>query len=232
MPRARAEVFPLTLSVVDTGPGIEPEMMPRLFGRFEQGDTSSKRRYGGAGLGLAISDRIVQQLGGRIEVESEIGQGATFRVHLRLPATSDSALSAKMAPVRSLEGLRVLVVDDDEVNRLIAEGLLKHVGASPTSCADGAEAVALAQDGFHVILMDCHMPGVDGFEATRTIRARGSDIPILALTASVTREDQERCFEAGMNACLAKPLTEEQLVTRVARELRRYEGYALESGEG
>ena len=200
----------LHIAVADTGIGIAPEMHERIFTDFVQADDSIARRFGGAGLGLAISRRIARLMGGELTVESAIGAGSTF--HLAAPIGLAPAAAAE--PVASGAGARalsVLVADDDLVNRTVAAGLLGRLGHRVALVDSGPAAVeaAAAQD-FDVVVMDLHMPGVDGLEATRRIRAlpegRYRDVPVLALTADLTQESRRRCALAGIPTILAKPL--------------------------
>ena len=200
--------------VADTGIGIPREAQRRLFEPFSQADSSTTRRYGGTGLGLAICRRVVELMGGALGVESAPGAGSTFWFSVRLevpvfPMTSRpvnaSALAERVAGV-----LRVLVVEDNAVNRDVARGLLESLGCQVDVAADGAEAIeACAQVLYDVVLMDCQMPLVDGYEATRRIRASEGSArrtPVIGLTASAMKGDRERCLAAGMDDYLPKPV--------------------------
>jgi CheY-like chemotaxis protein/HPt (histidine-containing phosphotransfer) domain-containing protein len=212
---------PLEVSVRDTGIGIPPEAQARLFQEFTQVDGSATRRYGGTGLGLAICRRIALAMGGEIAVDSRPGAGARFtvavaldRAHAPLAAETDAAASA-------VTPLRILLAEDNAVNREVALGLLKRHGHSVTVVTDGGQAVATARaGGFDVILMDVHMPGMDGTEASRIIRsfpAPAGRVPIVALSASVLKDEIDICFEAGMDEFLAKPLDPAALARVLAR---------------
>jgi signal transduction histidine kinase/ActR/RegA family two-component response regulator len=200
-------------SVRDTGSGIDADLRKRLFDPFEQGEAEANRRFGGSGLGLAISKRLVELMGGVLEVQSQPGQGSTFTVRLDLLPLDAPADSPAVEPAGSvaLTTRRVLVVDDNEINLKVAGALLRKVGCDVTVARDGLEAVAVVQaQPYDLVFMDCHMPGLDGFEATKRIR-QGSlacpSLPIVALTASVLPEEVARCLAAGMDDCLFKPLT-------------------------
>ena len=212
---------PLRLCVSDTGIGIPPEAQARLFQEFSQVDASATRRFGGTGLGLAISRRIALAMGGDIGVESQPGAGSTFTVRVTLDHASAPLAADTDAAVVAVTPLRILLAEDHAVNREVALGLLARHGHAVTVVVDGASAVAAARDGvFDVVLMDVHMPGMDGIEATRTIRTLpGSPgrVPIIGLSASVMKDEIDPCFEAGMDEFLAKPVDPAMLVRVLSR---------------
>jgi PAS domain S-box-containing protein len=204
--------------VADTGIGIAPEAQETIFESFAQADGSTTRRYGGTGLGLAIARQLITLMGGSIGVRSALGRGSTFWFTVPLlPAgeeSSDASRSAPDAPPlasteRSGPG-RVLVAEDNPVNQLVTRRLLERRGFHVDIAADGREAVAMhAQASYDLIFMDCQMPELDGYDATRAIRAReGAErrTPIVALTASTMTSDSQRCFDAGMDRFAAKPI--------------------------
>jgi signal transduction histidine kinase len=202
----------LSLEVHDTGIGMEPEVLQRLFKPFTQADASTTRRFGGTGLGLAICQRLVQAMGGAITVSSAPGQGSVFRVSL--PVVEAEAPRRPQPPVLAAPArrLRVLLVEDNTINQLVARRLLEGLGHEVTTAANGREGVdACARAEFDLVLMDCHMPELDGYEATRELRRRQWRAPIVALTAAATPEDAARCREAGMDEVLTKPLRVERL---------------------
>ena len=227
-------------AVTDTGVGIPPDRLDRLFRSFSQADASTTRRYGGTGLGLAICKRLAEMMGGRVGVESAEGRGSTFWFTARLgraapgdrplqtaPAPVPAAASPPADPVPAARG-RVLVVDDNPVNRLLATEYLAHAGHACDEAADGAEAVeAVFRRPCDLVLMDCQMPGTDGLEATRLIRRReaaadqGRRVPVIALTAAATPGDRERCVAAGMDGYLTKPIDRAELLREVADLLPR-----------
>ena len=220
-------------SVSDTGIGIPPDRLKDLFKDFMQADSSISRRFGGSGLGLAICKRLVEQMGGEISAISAPGQGSTFRFSLTLP------IAEQVAPVESDENdhigdfaaliaalgrpLRVLIVDDNATNRLVAANMLKEFDVQTNMASDGAEAVeAVSRFSYDVILMDMRMPEMDGLQATRAIRKRGgrlSSVPIIAFTANAFAEDVSACQEAGMNDFVVKPVRKKVLIATIARAM-------------
>ena len=213
----------LRLTVTDTGAGIAPEKIAVLFERFSQADVSINRTHGGTGLGLAISKGIVELMGGVMGVDSREGQGSSF--WLEIPAASAVAAVAAAAPDQAemAQGglpLRILMVDDTAVNRELVKLMLGPLGVEVHE-ADGGQAgvEAAAVTRFDLILMDVRMPGVDGLEATRAIRADCPNnrlTPILALTADVQPENAAACRAAGMDDVLPKPIVPAQLLAKIS----------------
>jgi signal transduction histidine kinase/NACalpha-BTF3-like transcription factor len=251
-PREAADSCTIRVSVSDSGIGISAEQQSRLFSSFTQADSSTSRKYGGTGLGLAISKNIVEMMGGSIWVESEPGKGSafSFTVPLRKSAgpveETESALP-RGSPVEQEEapaalspegqddfsGYRVLLAEDVELNREIVLALLEPTGISVECVENGSMALRIfnaSPEAFDMIFMDIQMPEMDGYEATRRIRAfeedqrkkttteRRGDIPIVAMTANVFREDIEKCLAAGMNDHVGKPLD----LGEVLRKLHKY----------
>ncbi len=227
----QAGITPVRFEVRDTGIGMMPEALARIFERFTQADSSTTRRYGGSGLGLAISSHLVQLMGGRLEVTSQPGEGSSFffTVGLRaIVALPDPTLSLPREEVHL--GLRVLIAEDNLVNQKILVAQLKQLGCRFVLAGDGSAALrALATAPLpDLILMDCHMPELDGWETTRQLRAWASDtqplrraasqLPIVALTAAALPEERQSCIEAGMNDFLAKPVK----LAELQRLLSRY----------
>jgi signal transduction histidine kinase/ActR/RegA family two-component response regulator len=220
-------------TVTDSGIGIAPDKVGQLFSDFAQADASISRRFGGSGLGLAISRRIIEQMGGTIGVTSAPGEGSTFRFTLVLPwsqtlvseqAAERSEADELKAHISALDRpLRVLVAEDDAVNRMVVSKMLGEFDVDLRVVTDGVEAVQAATDGdYDVVLMDVRMPDMDGHAATRAIRAQGGrfvGLPIIALTANAFPEDVKICRGAGMSDFLAKPLRKPALVAALLRAL-------------
>ncbi len=214
----------LRFEVVDTGIGIAPEVQARLFQRFSQADSSISRSYGGTGLGLAISRALVTRMGGAIGVESDLGQGARFWITLTAEPAVAPVVSDGPAPEAPERAARVLLVDDHPMNRELGKALLTLAGCEVITADDGHQALDTVQAGdFDLVLMDVHMPGMDGLAATRAIRALPGPIaaiPIVALSADVLPEQIARCRAAGMDDHVAKPIRREELIAAVARALQ------------
>ncbi len=210
-------------AVTDTGVGMSEDQMARVFSPFEQADKSITRQFGGTGLGLAISANLAQLLGGALKVQSQLGHGSTFTLSwpLVLAEPGEALPTHDALPPDALRGLRVLVVDDVEVNRMIIEDLLTHRGAKVVLAADGQEALDLvARLGaahFHVVLMDVQMPVMDGITAAERLREMAPQLPVMALTAHAFAQERARCLAAGMVDHINKPVDEAEMVRSVAR---------------
>ena len=207
--------------VDDSGIGMTQEQLGRLFSAFEQADTSTTRHYGGTGLGLAISRKLARMMGGDIAVESSPDIGSSFTLRLPLPAATpgyDQTLAPESSGPR-LAGLRVLAVEDVEVNRMILEDMLIHEGAQVVLAENGRQALDRIEEmglgAFDVVLMDVQMPVMDGFVATRRIRERSPDLPVIALTAHALLEERDKCLAAGMNRHVTKPIEINTLVAAI-----------------
>ncbi len=215
----------LTFEVVDTGIGIDSSTVKKIFNPFTQADESVGNPYGGTGLGLAISQQLVSHLGGKISVDSVPGVGSTFTFWLPLPVVQAHAVRQSHAQTQSLELKgRVLLAEDNGVNQLVATRMLEHLGFEVDLACNGREAVELALvNTYDLILMDCQMPRLDGYEATRELRKHNFSAPILALTAHAMKGNETRCFEAGMNAVLTKPVVLRDLAQALDRYLPKVE---------
>jgi signal transduction histidine kinase/ActR/RegA family two-component response regulator len=212
-------------SVSDTGIGIEAAMQTRIFDKFTQADCSTTRRFGGTGLGLSICRKLVECMSGSICVESTPGIGSTFSFVVPFPVVKSGP--AKSAPVPAIAGLTaahpILVVEDNPINQKVTGAVLRSLGLSYELAGDGMEAVEKCLERrYSAILMDCQMPGMDGFEATRRIRSRIPDrVPIIALTAAAGGSDRKLAMDAGMDDFLSKPLVRRNFADVLGRWLER-----------
>jgi PAS domain S-box-containing protein len=200
----------IRISVRDTGIGIPEDRIGRLFQSFSQVDASTNRRYGGTGLGLAICKRLVEMMGGDIRVESRAGEGTTFEFTFSAGVAAGAECVAEAARSESLKRLSILVAEDNKVNQIVTVRMLQKMGYQVDLACDGASAISSVEaNSYDIVLMDVHMPGVDGLEAARRIRrmpTAQSSVPIVALTASASDEDRSQCLAAGMNDYLSKPI--------------------------
>ena len=246
-----SQVF-LEFSVSDTGIGMTLEQTSRIFTPFTQADESMTRRYGGTGLGLAISKQLVEQMGGTIGVDSTIGIGSTFTFTVLLELTEKKPaqkgghpvnLKAMKVPVvddseedrvisARTQGARILLVEDNEINRQVAKEILEGAGFLVEIAGNGLEAIERVTDTvtpLDALLMDIQMPEMDGFEATKNIREklRNTTLPIIAMTAHVMESDRQSCFQAGMNDYVSKPIDPDQLIAAITRWIKPRAGALL-----
>jgi PAS domain S-box-containing protein len=232
--RATWQAATLRVEVHDTGIGIAAEQRDLLFREFSQADTSTRRRFGGTGLGLAISQRLVEMMRGRIGVDSRLGAGSTFWFEVPLLVGSEAMLEPAAVSSSPIVGTatqrpRVLLVEDNAVNRHLATKFLTSLDCEVAVAENGREALErLAATDFALVLMDCLMPEMDGFEATRAIRdleqGTGRHCPIVALTANAMPSDRQRCLAAGMDDFVSKPFRKQELQRVLARWVGRSDG--------
>ncbi len=229
----------LGFEVVDTGIGISPEGLEKLFSSFSQADSSTTRRFGGTGLGLAISQRLVEMMGGSIDVKSKVGKGSCFSFEIELAlgigvgsangggAADDSNPYAEVKAETKHELLPILVAEDNSTNQKLALRMLDRLGYDAVLASDGEEALELVKkQEFAAVLMDCQMPNMDGYQATRAIRKLPHpkcDLPIIALTANAMKGDEMRCLVAGMDDYLTKPVQPAQMAEKLDKWLRSQE---------
>jgi PAS domain S-box-containing protein len=229
----------IEITVSDTGIGVSPEQQAKLFRSFEQADNSISRKFGGTGLGLVISKRIVELMDGRIWVESELGKGSSFIFTMTVgnPATGNAGGTEAETAINAqtviniegcLAGRKILLVEDIDINREIVLTVLEPTGAAVDEAENGETAFkkfSADPEGYDLILMDIQMPSMGGYESTRLIRAmdigRAKTVPIIAMTANVFKEDIDHCLEAGMNGHLGKPLDFGELIKTLCHHLPR-----------
>lgn len=214
----------LCIEVKDTGIGMDKEFQQRLFQKFQQEDISVARRYGGTGLGMNISKQLVELMDGCITVNSKKGEGTAVTICIPLLPGQPSDLPVKKETVANPDILRqkkILLVEDNEMNRMVATAVLNNYGACVSEVVDGWEAVkAVKENHYDLILMDVQMPVMDGYEATRLIRQEGfHHLPVLALTTNAIKGEYEKCMQAGMNGYVSKPFEEEELIKTVTTML-------------
>jgi CheY-like chemotaxis protein len=223
----------IQIDVKDTGIGISVEQQSRLFSSFEQAENSTSRKFGGTGLGLAICKHIVELMGGKIWLESELGLGSTFSFTVLLKRgkyeDADDFRDADTAKIQqiSFRGRRILMAEDVDINREIVQSLLEPTEIEIDCAVNGLEAVRMFSknpESYDLILMDLQMPEMDGYEATRKIRAieegRTNKVPIIAMTANVFKEDVEKCLQAGMNAHIGKPIDFNEVMEKLSSYLK------------
>jgi CheY-like chemotaxis protein/anti-sigma regulatory factor (Ser/Thr protein kinase) len=224
------DVATLECVVRDTGIGIAPGQIGKLFKEFAQADASINRKFGGTGLGLAISKRIIEQMGGTIRVESELGVGTAFIFTVTLPKAAAAELVDRNSGIgndsfaevlaRLRRPLRVLLAEDNATNQLVFSKLVQGMRIELTIANDGREALQQVSGGaFDVVFMDMRMPEMDGLDATRAIRALGGScatVPIIALTANAFPDDMKACRDAGMDEFIPKPIRKKMLIEKLS----------------
>ena len=230
--------FRVKLIVTDSGIGISEQQQKLIFSPFVQAENSTQRRYGGTGLGLSIVSQIVKHYGGKIEVCSDLGVGARFIVTLMLDDANAGTVAEKacghnavyIPSKQELSAFKALIVEDNEINQLVIKEQLKEIGITADLAENGEEAVEKVKDAlkgkspYTIILMDCHMPVMDGLEATKLIRSMGDkarDIPIIALTANALTGDKEKCLKSGMDDFISKPVGVSRLKECLYRHLSK-----------
>jgi CheY-like chemotaxis protein/nitrogen-specific signal transduction histidine kinase/HPt (histidine-containing phosphotransfer) domain-containing protein len=236
----QADEAVIRFEVSDTGVGIPTDRIDRLFQSFSQADSSTTRKYGGTGLGLAISKRLVELMGGQIGVTSRPGQGSTFWFVVSLPFTGNETPPEESASETANrgtlpKGLRVLLAEDNHVNRMFAQELLRRAGLECRTAENGFQVIqAIQSERLDLVLMDCQMPELDGFEATRRIREMecggqlAGHLPIVAMTANAIKGDREQCLEAGMDDYISKPFEPETLLNMIGHLLAGKQGQPFE----
>ncbi len=216
----------ILFSVTDSGIGMSEDHLEHLFTPFEQADASTTRRFGGTGLGLAISSNLAGLMGGEINVESQVGEGSTFAMHLPLaevtpPIQHETGSTENQGA--QLEGIRVLAAEDVEINRTILEDLLENEGASVIFAENGQLALERLEErgvtAFDVVLMDIQMPVMDGYEATHRIHEMASTLPVIGLTAHALAKEREKCLVAGMVDHVTKPIDPDTLIAAIRRQI-------------
>jgi signal transduction histidine kinase/ActR/RegA family two-component response regulator len=223
----------LLLEVEDTGIGIPPEKTQLIFERFTQADSSTSRSFGGTGLGLSIARRIIELYQGKLQVSSEVDKGSVFYFEIRLPISEMGVeqslgldvLSTAMEDEQQpdlLKGVSLLLVEDNPLNVKVAVAFLKRWGAEVEVAVNGQEALTKLDATRHqCVLMDLHMPVMDGYEATKRLRERGETLPIIALTASLPKEVEHDAYSAGLDAIVVKPFNPDELKETIWRQLKR-----------
>jgi signal transduction histidine kinase/CheY-like chemotaxis protein len=225
------KLFQIQFSIIDTGIGMNESTRVNIFRSFFQADATSSRKFGGSGLGLTIAKKLVELMGGMIEVNSKEGKGSEFNVYISLPRSNEGIAQPEISPATSQSktyiqsseplntrrnGIPILLVEDNAINQEITRIMLENAGYSVDVANNGLEALERSRKNkFAVILMDCQMPELDGYETTKRLRSIGSLTPIIALTAHALKEDQARCLDAGMNSYLSKPFLEADLIAKV-----------------
>jgi len=221
------KLITVKFEVNDTGIGIAKENQQSIFESFRQADSETTRKYGGTGLGLTIVKRLTEGLGGTVELNSKEGKGTTFIVQIPFGKADNSALKGKHpkhekpGALKDLEGKKALLVEDNELNQIVAAEFLKRVGIQTLTAKNGREAIEMAASGtYDFILMDIQMPEVDGYEAARQIRKAGNKIPVIAMTAHALPGEREKCLKAGMDDYVTKPIQKNELFKSILQAIK------------
>ncbi|NCU32909.1 MAG: response regulator, partial [Candidatus Moranbacteria bacterium] len=220
-------------SVWDTGIGIPADKTGHIFEIFNQASSDTTRKYGGSGLGLAITKKLLQMMDSHIVLKTELGKGSefSFEIDFELAKKNESidngngekkkaTLQDEVSGFKSLKGTKVLLVEDNIINVKVATQLLQKWDIAVDVAMDGEKAVELHKEGqYHLVLMDLHLPGMDGFDTTKAIRKSDTDIPIIALTAAAVEEEKQKAFSAGMNDFIVKPFKLQDLYQKIVSRL-------------
>ena len=207
----------LTIVVADSGIGMSSQAIDKVFHRFTQADNSTTRIYGGTGLGMSIVQSLVDLMQGQVKISSVKGQGTEVTITLTLPRTSSAEAEALVVEDVYLEGKKLLVADDNDINRTLLKAMLEPTKCIIQMAEDGLEAVSYADESYTAVLMDIHMPNLDGIEACKRIKAQYPNLPIIAVTASVLKDELKAYEDAGFDAVIGKPVLKPKLLEAIAR---------------
>jgi CheY-like chemotaxis protein len=206
---------------MDTGIGIPPESLEKIFEQFTQADSSVTRKYGGTGLGLAITKKLIEAQSGEIGVKSEQGKGSTFYFRIAYKISQeqnqDNPIKAtEKVNLQILSGKRIFIVDDDELNKALASYILENYDVEVDTAANGKEALEkIKEESYDLILMDLHMPEMGGIEVVSEMRKRKINTPVIAITGNIIIAEKEKCMSAGMNEYISKPYDESELLQKI-----------------
>ncbi|MDF2437627.1 MAG: multi-sensor hybrid histidine kinase [Bacteroidota bacterium] len=213
------DIQDLLFEVEDTGIGIPEEAMPKIFEQFTQADSSVTRKYGGTGLGLAISRKLIELHEGQISVKSEVGTGSVFYFHIRYCISDDCAEPVDRKELRNTQMLadkRILIADDDEMNKFLAQHILEGYKVNVSTADNGRVALEkILNQSYDLVLMDLHMPEMGGIDVVKTIRKQGVNVPVIAVTGNVIKSEKENCIDAGMNDYISKPYDENEILQKI-----------------
>jgi signal transduction histidine kinase/CheY-like chemotaxis protein len=221
---AESEFQTILFEIHDTGIGIEPHVHKTIFDQFTQADSSVTRKYGGTGLGLAISKKLVELHNGEIAVKSEPGKGSVFyfKIEYAVPVITNAEQPAliEVKNIDLLKGKRILIADDDEMNKFLAQHILEGYQVDVDSAANGKEALEkILNEYFDIVLMDLHMPEMGGLDVAIAVRKNKINVPIIAITGNVLRSERDKCVQAGMNDYISKPYEENELLEKIINQI-------------